>query len=202
MERIIEYPLQQNCVVEISTTDPALPEGYCICYQYDVTPDGYGPYGFETEKAKTLLHQIFEPLIYWNNTRQKLIDTTIPQGSGLFLKKDQVYVKYLEYELSNYYQKTAIRKLREKYKKHTSAKTTYTAPLLQSISQDGKIPASVISNLIENECEFFLGEIEINTGGLHLAFFDVATKEKIKIHAKAIGVDYHVLKSIEELKAW
>lgn len=202
MERIIEYPLQQNCVVEISPTEPALPEGYCICYQYDVSPDGYGPYGFETDTAKTLLHQIFEPLIYWNNTRQKLIDTTIPLGSGLFLKKDQIYVKYLEYELSNHYQTTAIRNLRKKYKKDTSVKTTHTTPLLQSISQDGKIPASAISNLIANECEFFLGKIEINTGGLHLAFFDVATKEKIKLHAKAMGVDYYVLKSIEELKVW
>lgn len=202
MERIIEYPLEKNYVVEISSTEPALPEGYCICYQYNVNPDGYGPYGFDTAMAKTLLTSIFEPLLYWNNTRQKLLDAKIPLGNGLFLIKDQIYAKELEYELSSYHQAEAIKNLRRKYRKETDEKSILVKPLLQSISEDGKIPASVISSLVANKCEFFLGKIEINTGGLHLAFFDVATKEKIKFHAKAMGVDYCALKSIEELKAW
>ncbi|WP_268800688.1 hypothetical protein [Pseudomonas huanghezhanensis] len=202
MERIIEYPFEQNYGVEVSSTEPALPEGYCVCYQYDVNSDGYGPYGFETDTAKTLLSKIFEPLVYWNNIREKLIDATIPQGSGLFFNKDQLYVKELEHELSSYQQAEAIRNLRQKYGKDADEKRTHAMPLLQSISKDGKAPRSLISNLIANKCAFFLGDLEINTGGLQLTFFDIAAKERIKHHAKSMRIDYCVLKSKQELKVW
>lgn len=202
MERIIEYPRQKNYVVDISSTEPVLPEGYCICYQYDVNPEGYGPYGFETDTAKTLPRKTFEPLLYWNNTRQKLVEASTPQGSGLFFKKNQMYVKALEHELSEYHQAMVIKNLRIKYGKDVDEKEIHITPLLKSISKEGRIPPLVISNLIANGCEFFLGNIEVNTGGLHLVFFDIEIKENIRFHAKAMNVDYCVFETIEELKVW
>ena len=66
MEQLIRfpYPLYNDSVKSLETL---IEKPYCLCYQFEVNENGYGPYGFDTEKSKELLKKLFEGLYFWHN---------------------------------------------------------------------------------------------------------------------------------------
>jgi hypothetical protein len=93
MERIIEFPLENYQIYGSELQPEISKQGYCFCYQHDVNESGYGPYGFSTKTAKTLLDEVFEPVRIWYDSRKILINAEMQDiGGGLLFLKDQPYL--------------------------------------------------------------------------------------------------------------
>jgi len=69
MERVIRFPLPKYEDVFDSLENLKI-KPYCVCYQHDVNENGYGPYGFHTEKSKRLLEDVFGKIVGLTEARR------------------------------------------------------------------------------------------------------------------------------------
>jgi hypothetical protein len=203
MERIIEFP-QRNYQIYGSELQPKISkQGYCFCYQHDVNESGYGPYGFRTATAKTILDEVFEPVSLWDDSRKVLIDAEIQDiGGGLLFLKDQPYLIQLEQELSQYRQAVTLYTLRKRYGKASAGEFPPEEHFLYSAYRKGAIQPAVISRLLEENCTFFYGYSDMNLVGTVFIFFDPIFREKMKSSAEHLNIHYWLAKSFNELASW
>jgi hypothetical protein len=157
---------------------PAKGQGYCVCYQHDVNEYGYGPYGFRSEAARNLLSHVFEPLIYWDDSRRKMFDVRMPNGGGLYFYKHQPFLEQLENEVSNYQKAIKLQSLRDRYGKLSAGAPVSKKPLVYDAYEGGKIRVAVISDLLKANYKFFFIYPDLNLGDEVFVFFDSSMRKK------------------------
>lgn len=65
-------------------TGEANPDAFCLCYQFDINSEGYGRYGFETEKAKRLINELFPCVYYYDERACSLVKKSSFESPGVY----------------------------------------------------------------------------------------------------------------------
>ncbi|MFK3795295.1 hypothetical protein [Pseudomonas sp. NPDC088444] len=199
MEQIIEFPIAYE---DMFNGAAVAREGYCICYQHGVDNFGYGPYGFDTKKASVWLKQTFPALVYWQSDRQEFIDVDVPVGRGLYLLKDQPYVRKTSQELAAYKREQKRRALRLRYKGELEDSGNGPIPAILMVSGERLFPTDFLAVLLEEMCSFFIYYSLIPYTGQTIVSFDFAMREKMKETAAVEGTLYQRIGSIDQVKPW
>lgn len=198
MERIIEFPLDHKSVFG---GELKMFPGFSVCYQYDVTEHGFGPYGFATLQAKTLVEKVFNPLVYWDAERQKLDEVAFPYRAGIYFLENQNCLSELARDLSMYRQRTLISALRAK-RGESKMPVSDEEPLLLRVVKAGKIQPNVIKELVRGGYTFIILHSYSTEAGKTFVFFDSWIREKILDFSKANNICYSVCSSIDDLTSW
>jgi len=199
MEQIIEF---ESVYEDAFKTPFELIKTYCICYQYDVSEFGYGPYGFDTPKAIELLSKIFGHALYWHPDQQTLIDAPIPISNGVYFFNDQPNLKKLEKTIELERKKRADQKLRKRYKPSEYVTIARSESELWSASKYEEIQPSLITQLLTKNYSFFISHSYTTDTGQTLMFFDNKTSKKIRDFADQNKIQYHQTKLRSDLKPW
>lgn len=198
-ERIIKFPLSIEKGVFSSYSElKSMP--YCICYQYDISDHGHGPYGFHSERAEGLLKYLFNKLIFidFNGFSQR--SESVVSKRGFYFYADNSANQEIISELESY--KLAILKSKMISKKGEGA-TLPLQPLLMKLNKEGVFDSCYINQLIEKKCQFFLFiDYYTDIAGRTLVLFDTTLLNKIKEYAKDHDIQVIEVSSDKELLAW
>ena len=130
-EKLIVFPVPNwNRIISSELDSMA----YCICYQYGIDSNGFGPYGFNTEKAEKIISTTFPNLMFLEKDNEGFIslkDTKIVQQFGIYLYGNSVKLESLKIELKNYY--IEKKKNEIKFKKSLVPISLPTEPLIMSL---------------------------------------------------------------------
>lgn len=195
MEQIIIFPLPHTDYLEIS---PALETGFSVCYQYGVDAFGFGPYGFNTEKAEEFLARLLGKVIYWNPKSETFIERPIIRRKGLYFSEGNS-----EYA----FQKNALLKYKmQQKKKELQGKKFSDAPLdrptILSCVSDRELKTSYIEHLQKSKELFFMHTFFTPQAGDTLLFFDGNLLKRINRIAEDLEIPILMLKSENLLKDW
>lgn len=199
-EKLIVFPVPNWNRIISSELDSI---AYCICYQYGIDSNGFGPYGFNTEKAEKIISNTFPNLMFLEKDNEGFIslkDTKIVQHFGIYLYGNSVKLESLKIELKNYY--IEKKKNEIKFKKSLVPKSLPTEPLIMSLlnkdqSQNDTIKKLVNSNIGLIFCHHYMPE-----AGLTLILFERKILLELKKNATYYKVNFIELSSIDEMKAW
>ena len=152
-DQIIEFPISPSEMFEGAIDQN---NGFCISYQYDMDENGYGPYGFRTERMIKLLGKILCPALRWDATRKRLVEMLFPLSAGVYFLENQLYVEELKDALRDYERSCKLSSLRLKYKKSQQVEIGSVEPSIFMVSSERKMPAALVNELLRNKCLFLL----------------------------------------------
>ena len=193
-ERLIKIPVPNfNEIIEIKKDS----EAFCLCYQFNVDDYGYGPYGFDTDKAKDLLKVLFSEIYYYDNQVRGLVKKTVLDSEGLYFYKRW---EKLKSDLDSY--KLTIKKNEILARKGVAVEVLNEKPELYDVYENGKLSSRVLNDLSRLGCEFFIVNNYMPQGGKCLIFTDSSCLNKVKSLAKDLEIKFDSFPSIDSLKAW
>jgi len=193
-ERLIKIPIPNfNEIIEIKKDS----EAFCLCYQFNVDDYGYGPYGFDTDKAKDLLKVLFSEIYYYDNQVRGLVKKTVLDSEGLYFFKRW---EKLKSDLDSY--KLTIKKNEILARKGVAVEVLNEKPELYDVYENGKLSSRVLNDLSRLGCEFFIVNNYMPQGGKCLIFTDSSCLNKVKSLAKDLEIKFDSFPSIDSLKAW
>ncbi|EFM17531.1 MULTISPECIES: hypothetical protein [unclassified Pantoea] len=193
-ERLIKIPVPNfNEIIEIKKDS----EAFCLCYQFNVDDYGYGPYGFDTDKAKDLLKVLFSEIYYYDNQVRGLVKKTVLDSEGLYFFKRW---EKLKSDLDSY--KLTIKKNEILARKGVAVEVLNEKPELYDVYENGKLSSRVLNDLSRLGCEFFIVNNYMPQGGKCLIFTDSSCLNKVKSLAKDLEIKFDSFPSIDSLKAW
>lgn len=193
-ERLIKIPIPNfNEIIEIKKDS----EAFCLCYQFNVDDYGYGPYGFDTDKAKDLLKVLFSEIYYYDNQVKGLVKKTVLDSEGLYFFKRW---EKLKSDLNSY--KLTIKKNEILARKGLAVEVLNEKPELYDVYENGKLSSRVLNELSRQGCEFFIVNNYMPQGGKCLIFTDSSCLDKVKSIAKDLEIQFDSFPSIDSLKAW
>ena len=151
-EQLIKFPISE-CIIQSGHFKTDLPsEAYCICYQYNIDSNGYGPYDFLTEKSKGLLSSLFTNLMCFNKEGQNLDACSALSRKGLYFygnNNEQVNKRLTEY-------RKMLLKNKLRTNKGLPEENFPEKPELLNLYDDyGGADVSVINSLIKKVINFF-----------------------------------------------
>ena len=192
-ERLIKIPVPNfNEIIEIKKDS----EAFCLCYQFNVDDYGYGPYGFDTDKAKDLLKVLFSEIYYYDNQVRGLVKKTVLDSEGLYFFKRW---EKLKSDLDSY--KLTIKKNEILARKGVAVEVLNEKPELYDVYENGKLSSRVLNDLSRLGCEFFIVNNYMPQGGKCLIFTDSSCLNKVKSLAKDLEIKFDSFPSIDSLKA-
>nr|WP_033762173.1 hypothetical protein [Pantoea agglomerans] len=193
-ERLIKIPVPNfNEIIEIKKDS----EAFCLCYQFNVDDYGYGPYGFDTDKAKDLLKVLFSEIYYYDNQVRGFVKKTVLDSEGLYFFKRW---EKLKSDLDSY--KLTIKKNEILARKGVAVEVLNEKPELYDVYENGKLSSRVLNDLSRLGCEFFIVNNYMPQGGKCLIFTDSSCLNKVKSLAKDLEIKFDSFPSIDSLKAW
>ncbi|MCD2359040.1 hypothetical protein LQK91_21850 [Pantoea sp. MHSD4] len=193
-ERLIKIPVPNfNEIIEIKKDS----EAFCLCYQFNVDDYGYGPYGFDTDKAKDLLKVLFSEIYYYDNQVRGLVKKTVLDSEGLYFYKRW---EKLKSDLDSY--KLTIKKNEILARKGVAVEVLNEKPELYDVYENGKLSSRVLNDLSRLGCEFFIVNNYMPQGGKCLIFTDSSCLNKVKSLAKDLEIKFDSFPSIDSLRAW
>lgn len=193
-ERLIKIPVPDfNEVIDNEITS----ESFCLCYQFNIDDSGYGRYGFDTEKAKDLLKNLFPDLYCYDDKIKTLVKKKSLDSQGLYFFENWEKIKA---ELDGY--KLTIKKNEILARKGMAIKNCNEKPRLFEVYENGKLSSNVVDELISLDCGFFIVNNYMPQGGKCLIFIDSSHLDKIQLAAKNMDIKFDDLPSIDSLKAW
>ncbi len=193
-ERLIKIPVPNfNEIIEIKKDS----EAFCLCYQFNVDDYGYGPYGFDTDKAKDLLKVLFSEIYYYDNQVRGLVKKTVLDSEGLYFFKRW---EKLKSDLDSY--KLTIKKNEILARKGVAVEVLNEKPELYDVYENGKLSSRVLNDLSRLGCEFFIVNNYMPQGGKCLIFTDSSCLNKVKSLAKDLEIKFDSFPSIDSLRAW
>lgn len=198
MERLIKFPLPEYCNC-FDSVQNLIRIPYCLCYQYDIDNNGYGPYGFKTFKAKSILEKVFNNLYYWNNN-QIIEYNSLDFRSGLYFYNEPDWVKLKIKEISSYHIK--VKKDILLRKKNGTALLVQTSPPHLIRVYDGLFKTDILNELLISNINFFISIFFTPEAGQSFIFFDHTLLSEILQIAKENGISLTDISSIEKLAPW
>lgn len=193
-ERLIKIPVPPFNLVTTSILDF---DSFCLSYQYDIDENGFGPYGFNTNKAESFLRLMFPEVYYFDEMRDILIKKEKINDYGLYF-----FDKYEFVKSENEKYRLLIKKNEILSRKGIEIKNIESSPLLWDINKDDKIKSEVIYELNKLDCGFFIVNNYIPEAGKSLIFANEKSLIKIKKVAGILEIDFNDFDSINELKPW
>ena len=199
-EKLIVFPVPNwNRIISSELDSMA----YCICYQYGIDSNGYGPYGFNTEKAEKIISNTFPNLMFLEKDNEGFIslkDTKIVQQFGIYLYGNSVKLELLKIELKNYY--IEKKKNEIKFKKSMVPISLPTEPLIMSLLNKDQAQNDTIKKLVNSNIGLIFCHNYMPEAGLTLIMFERKILLELKKNATYYKVNFVELISIDEMKAW
>lgn len=199
-EKLIVFPVPNWNRIISSELDSI---AYCICYQYGIDSNGYGPYGFNTEKAEKIISNTFPNLMFLEKDNEGFIslkDTKIVQQFGIYLYGNSVKLESLKIELKNYY--IEKKKNEIKFKKSMVPISLPTEPLIMSLLNKDQAQNDTIKKLVNSNIGLIFCHNYMPEAGLTLIMFERKILLELKKNATYYKVNFVELISIDEMKAW
>ena len=199
-EKLIVFPVPNwNRIISSELDSMA----YCICYQYGIDSNGFGPYGFNTEQAEKIISTTFPNLMFLEKDNEGFIslkDTKIIQQFGIYLYGNSVKLESLKIELKNYY--IEKKKNEIKFKKSLVPKSLPTEPLIMSLLNKDQAQNDTIKKLVNSNIGLIFCHHYMPEAGLTLIMFERKILLELKKNATYYKVNFVELSSIDEIKAW
>lgn len=199
-EKLIVFPVPNwNRIISSELDSMA----YCMCYQYGIDSNGFGPYGFNTEKAEKIISNTFPNLMFLEKDNEGFIslkDTKIVQHFGIYLYGNSVKLESLKIELKNYY--IEKKKNEIKFKKSLVPKSLPTEPLIMSLLNKDQAQNDTIKKLVNSNIGLIFCHHYMPEAGLTLIMFERKILLELKKNATYYKVNFVELSSIDEIKAW
>lgn len=199
-EKLIVFPVPNwNRIISSELDSMA----YCICYQYGIDSNGFGPYGFNTEKAEKIISTTFPNLMFLEKDNEGFIslkDTKIVQQFGIYLYGNSVKLESLKIELKNYY--IEKKKNEIKFKKSMVPISLPTEPLIMSLLNKDQAQNDTIKKLVNSNIGLIFCHHYMPEAGLTLIMFERKILLELKKNATYYKVNFVELISIDEMKAW
>lgn len=199
-EKLIVFPVPNwNRIISSELDSMA----YCICYQYGIDSNGFGPYGFNTEKAEKIISTTFPNLMFLEKDNEGFIslkDTKIVQQFGIYLYGNSVKLESLKIELKNYY--IEKKKNEIKFKKSMVPISLPTEPLIMSLLNKDQAQNDTIKKLVNSNIGLIFCHHYMPEAGLTLIMFERKILLELKKNATYYKVNFVELSSIDEIKAW
>lgn len=197
-ERIIKFPFPEWIGEKFTQNNNLHKIAYCVCYQKIDKRDGFGPYGFTTEKSHKIITNVFGGFFYVDDKSGTIRTATNVNTDGIYLYGEKNHEILKEY--SRYFSLKTKNKI--KLKKGLSIEPLLNEPVLYHAIKDGIFDSDKINTLINSGCSFFLSKFNMPEGGQVLSFFDPVVWENIKIESAKKDVEAIELNTSTQLKAW
>lgn len=197
MERIIKFPLPKykSCFSGEATLNK---EPYCLCYQFNINKhDGYGPYGFETEKSQLILKRSLGEIYTWDVSKKNLIKLPVSNmKQGIYIYENSETIGLLNKEVLSYL-------INERKKSIGLGNIPMSSkPPLLDIVDNNQYRVSSLNQLIDRGIRFFIVSFFTPEAGNSLILFDDNLLDRIKENALQESVNVDEINSIDVLKAW
>ena len=199
-EKLIVFPVPNWNRIISSELDSI---AYCICYQYGIDSNGFGPYGFNTEKAEKIISNTFPNLMFLEKDSKDFVslkDTKTVQQFGIYLYGNSVKLESLKIELKNYY--IEKKKNEIKFKKSLVPISLPTEPLIMSLLNKDQAQNDTIKKLVNSNIGLIFCHHYMPEAGLTLIMFERKILLELKKNATYYKVNFVELISIDEMKAW
>ena len=198
-EQLIKFPISE-CIIQSGHFKTDLPsEAYCICYQYNIDSNGYGPYDFLTEKSKGLLSSLFTNLMCFNKEGQNLDACSALSRKGLYFygnNNEQVNKQLTEY-------RKMLLKNKLRTNKGLPEENFPEKPELLNLYDDyGGADVSVINSLIKKGYQFLFYRFFTPVAGGSVIVFDGNIWDKAVEYCKKNGIGFQEVDSVDNLKEW
>ena len=199
-EKLIIFPVPNwNRIISSDLDSMA----YCICYQYNIDLNGFGAYGFNTEKAEKIISNTFPNLMFLEKDSKDFVslkDTKIIQQFGIYLYGNSAKLESLKIELKNYY--IEKKKNEIKFKKSLAPISLPTEPLIMSLVNKDQTQSYTIKKLVNSNIGLIFCHHYMPESGLTLIMFEKKILLELKKNATHNKVNFVELSSIDEMKAW
>lgn len=198
-EKLIKFPISE-WIVQSGHFKTDLPsEAYCICYQYNIDNNGYGPYGFLTEKSKGLLSFLFTNLMCFNKEGQSLDACSALSRNGFYFYGNNN--EKVNKQLAEYRKMLLKNKLRTN--KGLPEEVFPEKPELLNLYDDyGGVDVSVINSLIKKGYQFLFYWFLTPVAGGSVIVFDGNLWDRTVEYCKKNGIDFQEVDSVDNLKEW
>ena len=199
-EKLIIFPVPNwNRIISSDLDSMA----YCICYQYNIDSNGFGAYGFNTEKAEKIISNTFPNLMFLEKDSKDFVslkDTKIIQQFGIYLYGNSAKLESLKIELKNYY--IEKKKNEIKFKKSLIPIFLPIEPLIMSLVNKDQTQSYTIKKLVNSNIGLIFCHHYMPEAGLTLIMFERKILLELKKNATYYKVNFVELSSIDEMKAW
>ena len=199
-EKLIIFPVPNwNRIISSDLDSMA----YCICYQYNIDLNGFGAYGFNTEKAEKIISNTFPNLMFLEKDSKDFVslkDTKIIQQFGIYLYGNSAKLESLKIELKNYY--IEKKKNEIKFKKSLIPIFLPIEPLIMSLVNKDQTQSYTIKKLVNSNIGLIFCHHYMPEAGLTLIMFERKILLELKKNATYYKVNFVELSSIDEMKAW
>lgn len=199
-EKLIIFPVPNwNRIISSDLDSMA----YCICYQYNIDSNGFGAYGFNTEKAEKIISNTFPNLMFLEKDSKDFVslkDTKIIQQFGIYLYGNSAKLESLKIELKNYY--IEKKKNEIKFKKSLIPISLPIEPLIMSLVNKDQTQSYTIKKLVNSNIGLIFCHHYMPEAGLTLIMFEKKILLELKKNATHNKVNFVELSSIDEIKAW
>ena len=199
-EKLIIFPVPNwNRIISSDLDSMA----YCICYQYNIDSNGFGAYGFNTEKAEKIISNTFPNLMFLEKDSKDFVslkDTKIIQQFGIYLYGNSAKLESLKIELKNYY--IEKKKNEIKFKKSLIPISLPIEPLIMSLVNKDQTQSYTIKKLVNSNIGLIFCHHYMPEAGLTLIMFEKKILLELKKNATHNKVNFVELSSIDEMKAW
>lgn len=202
-EKLIKFSISE-WIIQSGHFKTDLPsEAYCICYQYNIDSNGYGPYGFLTEKSEGLLSFLFNNLMCFNQEDKTLdVCSTLSRNGVYFYGNNNEQVHK---QLADYRRMLLKNKLRAN--KGLPEDVFPEKPDLLNLYDDyGGVEVSVINCLIEKCYQLLFYRFFTPVAGGDVILFDCNVWDRAieysNSNSNSNGIGFQEVDSVDNLKEW
>ena len=194
-ERLIKIPVPEFNEI---TTHKMNSDAFCLCYQFNLEGHAYGPYGFDTEKARVLIKKLFPNLFYYDKQNKSLIEKEKIDLRGVYFFENY---ENLRLDMEKY--KLFIKKNELLLKKGMAINNdNKSKPKLWEAYENDKLSLPVLNDLNSMQCGFFIVNNYMPQAGKSLIFLNRNYLGLIEAVAKELNINFECFPSIESLAAW
>lgn len=183
---------------------PAKLPAYCVCYQYDFDLNGYGPYGFETDKSQLIIRDTFQDVYCCQEDGKGDFFSVFKENNtnkkSLYLYGNGELISALDVELKKY--RLAIAKNNIKARHLLPSETLPSKPLLLDVRKDGIYQSEVLEVLIKLNCGVFIRHSYTPEAGEVFILFDESVWDEFKSNAIRQKIEILEVLSVNDLKSW
>lgn len=195
METLISFPAPKWGAFLSEKIKP-----FCICYQENPDLNGYGAYGFTTEKSKLLFSNLFENIKYINPNDARIQDVSWPGENGIYIYGKSNAIDGIEKSILEAKKNNLKRRLLKSAP--AESQSNEECNIINIISDSQRNPMGLIVELRLRCIDFFVRKFCTPEGGdVFLIYSNEKMKEIINF-CEMEKVSLVFLESMEELKPW
>ncbi|MEO3988796.1 hypothetical protein [Pseudocitrobacter cyperus] len=197
-EKLIKFPISEWMLKASGFTKELPSSTYCVCYQYDIDGNGFGPYGFSTIASDKLLSFLFSNIVFFDKNKNKLDLCSKLDKRGVYFYGNKI--GEIDKKINEYNKLMLKNKL--KISRGLPEEAHTEKPLLFELYSDNKIKVGVVNEIINNKFDFLFNFVFTPMAGQTLILFSDEIWSKAIEYCKGNNIDTQEVGSIDNLNAW